>query len=426
MSKIQYNMIADGIRLLCINTEKFKTNYINIDLFTPLGEDLPAQYVLTSLLSHISGNYPTVKSFNSKVESLYGASLDSSIGNYGDNMRMSFFLELPDDRFAFKNEKPSEEAADFLTDILLNPLCSDEKFQKEAAEREIRFTLEDLEAKKNDKRDYALSRLKQLMCQNEKYGVDSEWLENEVCALTPERLFEAYKKLLREAQIVITACGSLNEKMLCEKFTEFSDKIENRNPVELSSEFVTNADEIRYFNESMKMMNQSKLVIGLRSGMENDADNYFAYRIMTDVFGGGPYSRLFANVREKLSLCYYCGARLIRQKGIIFVQSGIENENYQEALDEITKQLNVMKNGEFTDEELEASKRALADAYCGVEDSPLGVCTFYASQCFAKSLVSGEEEAKALLKVTREDVIKCAQKTAIDSVYLLFGEEDDE
>ena len=145
MSKIKYNMIADGIRLLCINTDKFKTNFINLDLFTPLGEDLPAQYVLASLLAHISGHYPTVKSFNSKVESLYGASFDSSIGNYGDNMRMSFFLELPDDRFALYSEKPSEESVDFLTDILLNPLCSDGKFMEEAANREIRFALEDLE-----------------------------------------------------------------------------------------------------------------------------------------------------------------------------------------------------------------------------------------------------------------------------------------
>lgn len=426
MSNIKYNMIADGIRLLCVNTDKFKTNFINIDLFTPLGEDLPAQYVLTSLLAHISGNFPTVKSFNSKVESLYGASFESSIGNYGDNMRMSFFLELPDDRFALYGEKPSEESVDFLTDILLNPLCSDGKFMEEAANREIRFALEDLEAKKNDKRAYALSRLKQLMCEGEKYGVDSEWLESEIRSLSPERLFKAYKNLLSTAQIAVTACGSLSEKMLCEKFTAFADKIENRNPVNLSSEFVTKTDEIRYFNESMKMMNQSKLVIGLRSGMENDADNYYAYRIMTDVFGGGPYSRLFTNVREKLSLCYYCGARLIRQKGIIFIQSGIENENYQMALDEITEQLNVMKNGEFAEEELEASKRALADAYCGVEDSPSGVCTFFASQCFAESLVSGAEEAEALLKVTREDVVKCAQKTVIDSVYLLYGEDSDE
>lgn len=426
MSNIKYNEVADGIRLLCVNTDKFKTNFINIDLFAPLSEDLPSQYVLSSLLAHTSGSYPTFKSFNSKVESLYGADFASSISNYGDNIRMSFSLELPDDRFALYGESVSAQALDFLIDIILNPFCSDGKFDETASNREIRFTLEDLEAKKNDKRAYALSRLKQLMCEGEKYGVDSEWLENEVRSLSPERLFAAYKNLMSTAQIVVTACGTLSEEMLREKISCFAKEIENRNTKELTYEFVTKTNEIRYFNESMKMMNQSKLVIGLRSGMENNTDNYYAYRIMTDVFGGGPYSRLFSNVREKLSLCYYCSARLIRQKGIIFVQSGIENENYGKAVDEIFNQLSVMKNGEFTDEELESSKRALADAYCGVEDSPSGVCTYFASQCFAEEIVSGEEEAKALLSVTREDVIKCAQKTVIDSVYLLSGEGNDE
>lgn len=424
MSNIKYNEIAEGFRLLCVNTNKFKTNFINIDLYAPIGADLPSQYVLTTLLAHTSGKYPTFKSFNSKVESLYGASFSSSIGNYGDNIRLSFSIELPDDRFALYGETFSADAVDFMTDIILNPFCNDGKFDETAAAREIRFTLEDLEAKKNDKRTYALSRLKQLMCSNEKYGVDSEWLENEVRVLTPERLFEAYKNMLSEAQIVVTACGTLSPEMLTEKMSDFAKSIENRNIKELTSEFVTGADEIRYFNESLEMMNQSKLVIGLRSGMENNTDNYYAYRIMTDVFGGGPYSRLFTNVREKLSLCYYCSARLIRQKGIIFVQSGIENENYQKTLDEIFNQLTIMKNGEFTDEELESSKKALADAYCGVEDSPSGVCTFFASQCFADEIITGEEEAKALLGVSREDVIKCAQKVIIDSVYLLSGEGD--
>ncbi len=426
MSNVKYNETADGIRLLCVNTGKFKTNFISIDLFAPIGEDLPAQYVLCSLLAHTSRDYPTFKSFNSKVEGLYGASFDSGIGSYGDNVRLSFCLELPDDRFALYKDTPSEEAVDFLINILLNPLCKNGRFDEEAAKREIRFTLEDLEAKKNDKRAYALSRLKQLMCEGEKYGVDSEWLENGVRDVTSERLFEAYKNLLSTAQIAVTACGTLSQDMLCEKITAFANNIENRKPVKLTSEFVTGAGEIRYFSESMKMMNQAKLVIGFRSGMENDTDSYYAYRIMTDVFGGGPYSRLFTNVREKLSLCYYCGARLIRQKGIIFVQSGIEKKNYNKALDEILNQLAVMKNGEFTDEELESSKKALADAYCGVEDSPMGVCTYYASQCFADEIISGEEEAQAFSAVTREDVIKCAQKTAADSVYLLSGEENDE
>lgn len=426
MSNVKYNETAEGIRLLCVNTGKFKTNYISIDLFVPIGEDLPAQYVLCSLLAHTSRDYPTFKSFNSKVEGLYGASFDSGVSSYGDNVRLTYCLELPDDRFALYGDKPSEEAIDFLINILLNPFCENGKFDGETAKREVRFTLEDLEAKKNDKRAYALSRLKQLMCEGEKYGVDSEWLENGVCEVTPERLFEAYKNLLSTAQIVVTACGTLSQDMLSEKMTAFAKNIENRKPVKLTSEFVTKPNEVRYFNESMKMMNQAKLVIGIRSGMKNDTDDYYPYRIMTDVFGGGPYSRLFANVREKLGLCYYCGARLIRQKGIIFVQSGIEKDNYGKALEEILNQLTVMKKGEFTDEELESSKKALADAYCGVEDSPMGVCTYYASQCFSDEIISGEEEAQAFLAVTREDVIKCAQRAVVDSVYLLSGEENDE
>lgn len=426
MRNIKYREIADGVRCLCIGTRKFKTNFINIDLYAPLGEDLPAQYVLSSLLGHTSGNYPTFKSFNSKIESLYGADFAASISNYGDNVRLSFSLELPDDRFAFYGESVSSQGVDFLIDILLNPHCNGEKFDEAAAKREIRFTLEDLEAKKNDKRAYALSRLKQLMCQNEKYGVDSEKLREDVRALTAENLCSAYKRLLSSAQIVVTACGSIREDMLCEKTADFANRIENRAPEKLSSEFVTEVNEVRFFNESMQMMNQSKLVIGLRSGMKNDSDNYYAYKIMTDVFGGGPYSRLFSNVREKMSLCYYCSARLIRQKGIIFVQSGIEKDNFEKAKDEIFNQLDIMKNGGFTDSELSSSQKALADAYRGVEDSPAGVCTFFASQCFSDKLVTGGEEAEALLHVTREDVIECAKKTVADSVYLLSGEDNDE
>jgi predicted Zn-dependent peptidase len=169
-------------------------------------------------------------------------------------------------------------------------------------------------------------------------------------------------------------------------------------------------------------VNQAKLVIGLRSGMENENDDYFPFRVMTDIFGGGPYSRLFLNVREKMSLCYYCGARLLREKGIIFIQSGIEEENYEKALKEIFNQIDVMKNGEFTDEDFESSIKALSDAFKGVEDSPVAVCTFYSSQVFDETIVSGQEYAEKISAVTREQVTECARRVTIDSVYLLAGE----
>ena len=416
-----YTEIANGVKLLCINSNKFKTNCIKVDFYLPIGEHLAAQNVLTSLMGHTSAKYNTFTSFNAKVESLYGADFETGIATIGEKVRIRFSVEIPDDRFSLDGNSIAEESVDFLVDIIKNPHCENDEFDKTATEREVRFTLENIEAEKNDKRSYAVSRLRQLMCQGEPYGIDREKLEEDVKNLDGKKLYDAYVDMLKSSTIVITACGGLSEEMLKAKFTELVNSIAERNPQKIETVFIKEAENIRYFKDEMDV-NQAKLVIGLRSGMENENDDYFAFRVMTDIFGGGPYSRLFLNVREKMSLCYYCGARLLREKGIIFIQSGIEEENYEKALSEIFNQIDVMKNGEFTDEDFESSIKALADAFKGVEDSPVAVCTFYSSQVFDNEIVSGKEYAEKICAVTREQVTECAKRVSIDSVYLLAGE----
>ena len=421
MNQKAYKEIAKDIKLLCVNSEKFKTNVISVDFYVPINEHFAALNVLASLMGHTSKAYKTFTSFNAKVESLYGADFDIGIATAGEKVRIRLSIETPDDRFSLDENKISEDAVDFLIDVILNPNCENEKFDEENTAREIKFTLENIEAEKNDKRAYALSRLRQLMCANEPYGIDREKLEEDVRNLDSKKLFLAYKNLLETATIVITACGSLSEKMLEEKFCEFAKKIPHRNAAELSTIYISKADEIRYFTEEMDIT-QAKLVIGLRSGMTSSDDDYFPFRVMTDIFGGGPYSRLFLNVREKMSLCYYCGARLLRDKGIIFIQSGIEEENYEKALNEILNQLEIMKKGEFSDEDYTSSITALCDAFRGVGDSPAAVCAFYNSQAFDNELVSGKEFAEKISAVTKEQVTECAKRVTVDTVYLLKGE----
>lgn len=416
-----YTEIANGVKLLCINSNKFKTNCIKVDFYLPIGEHLAAQNVLTSLMGHTSAKYNTFTSFNAKVESLYGADFETGIATIGEKVRIRFSVEIPDDRFSLDGNSIAEETVDFLVDIISNPHCENGEFDKNATEREVRFTLQNIEAEKNDKRSYAVSRLRQLMCQGEPYGIDREKLEEDVKNLDGKKLYDAYEDMLKSSTVVITACGGLDEKMLKDKFIAFVNTISERAPQKIETVFIKEANEIRYFKDEMDV-NQAKLVIGLRSGMENENDDYFPFRVMTDIFGGGPYSRLFLNVREKMSLCYYCGARLLREKGIIFIQSGIEEENYEKALSEIFNQIDVMKNGEFTDEDFDSSIKALADAFKGVEDSPVAVCTFYSSQVFDNEIVSGKEYAEKICAVTREQVTECAKRVSIDSVYLLAGE----
>ncbi len=415
-----YVEIANGVKLLCVNSNKFKTNCIKVDFYLPIGEHLAAQNVLTSLMGHTSAKYDTFTSFNAKVESLYGADFETGIATIGERVRIRFSVEIPDDRFSLDGNSIAEETIDFLVDIIKNPHCENGEFDKTATEREVRFTLENIEAEKNDKRSYAVSRLRQLMCQGEPYGIDREKLEEDVRNLDGKKLYDAYADMLKSSTVVITACGGLSEEMLKTKFAEFVSSIPERNPQKIETVFIKKAEKIRYFKDEMDV-NQAKLVIGLRTGMENENDDYFAFRVMTDIFGGGPYSRLFLNVREKMSLCYYCGARLLREKGIIFIQSGIEEENYEKALNEIFNQIDVMKKGEFTQEDFESSIKALSDAFKGVEDSPVAVCTFYSSQVFDDELVSGQEYAERISAVTSEQVTECAKRVTVDSVYLLAG-----
>ena len=169
--------------------------------------------------------------------------------------------------------------------------------------------------------------------------------------------------------------------------------------------------------------------------MKDKDDDYYAFKVMTDMFGGGPYSKLFMNVREKMSLCYYCGARLNRAKGIIVVQSGIEQENEQKAVAAIRQQLEDMKNGVFTDEDIENSIKGISDMVLSANDLPDTINAWYSGNYTSvedDEKVSPEEFVENIQKVTASQVKEAAKKVSIDTIFMLkpngkgVDEDDDE
>ena len=192
-------------------------------------------------------------------------------------------------------------------------------------------------------------------------------------------------------------------------------------PVPNDTLFVEAAEDVTEVSEEMDI-NQSKLVLGYRSGMKDRNDRVCARHIFTDVFGGGPYSRLFMNVREKLSLCYYCSARLDREKGIVIIQSGIERENRQAVLDEIANQLEIMRSNQFDEADFIASKTAICDSLRGVFDAPEGIDA-YLSLKMDEDIIPIEELIKNYEAVTRDEIVECANELSLDTVYMLAGRE---
>ncbi len=417
----QVHEIGDGVRLLHVHTENTKTTCISLILLTPLCENTAENTVLASFLAHSSEKYPTLLEVNEQLEELYGAAFSSDVSKLGEGYRLRLSVTCINDRLTLGGEKISTEALRLLLDLLFAPLCANGAFNAHQLQTEIRLCAEDIESELNDKRAYALSQMVEHMCKEEPYGLPKSELLEGVKAVTPESLYTAWQTLLRTAAISVQVVGDADFAPLEEMLRARFGAIE-RTPRPVETVFVETAEDVSEFTEDMEL-NQSKLVLGFRCGMQNADDNFFAQRVMADVFGGGPYSRLFMHVREKLSLCYYCSARLDRRKGILVVQSGIEAKNKQAALDEILKQLSVMQNGEFTDEELAASKAALCDAYRGVNDTPESVDAYYA-QFIDTPPQTPEAMVAGIEAVDRAAVTAAAKRLTLDTVYFLKGGEE--
>ncbi len=414
--------IGEKIRLLRVKTENTKTTCISLMLLLPLGMNTAENTVLASFLAHSSEQFPTLSALNARLEELYGAYFSSDISKLGEGYRLRLSLTCINDTLALDGEHLSEACLQLLLDQLFAPNCTNGKFNEKQLSTEIRLCAQDIESEINDKRAYALSQMIEVMCADEPYGIRKADLLEAVRTVTPESMARAWLTLLEQATVSVQVVGDADfdalETMLKARFEGLK-----RAPVPIETVFVEAAEDVTEATEEMTV-NQSKLVLGFRCGMQNADDHFFANRIMVDVFGGGPYSRLFMHVREELSLCYYCSARLDRRKGIAVVQSGVEYENKQAALDEILKQLDVMKRGAFTDAELEASKAALCDAYKGVNDTPESIDSYYA-QFVDTPPQTPDEIIRGLSAVTREDVIEAANRLTLDTVFFLAGKGDE-
>lgn len=414
--------VGEKLRIVSVNTKEFKTSQITVSMMMPLTLNLAENMVLATGLVHSSKKYETLSKLNSKLENLYGATLSGNAAKRGEGCMVQFSITSVDNKFALDGENISEECLEFLLEVLMNPNAENGAFNEKQLELEKRLAIEDIESELNDKRAYALTRMIEIMCADEAYGISKKEIMNNIKAITPESLYKAWQDLLSKSTIQISLVGNIDISQAENTVRNAFSSI-NREPAEISTVFVEQAMDVTEKTEDMEV-NQSKLVMGFRSGMTDRNDNQYNERIMVDVFGGGPYSRLFMNVREKLSLCYYCSARLLRDKGIIIIQSGIEKENRQKVLDEINVQLDIMKKGEFSNDDFKASKRAICDMMRGVCDTPDGIDAFV-NTMIDEDIITPEEMIENYEKVTFEDVVACAEKMSLDTVYMLSGKESE-
>lgn len=419
--------IAPGVRLCTHKTEQFKTSVVSFNIITDLAENPGKKALLLNLLARTSKAFPTVTQMNRRLASLYGAIISPSVRKIGEAQVLSLVLICLDDRFALEKEKILEEGIRLLSGCLFMPDITPEGFKEENLKREKLLLSQRLDSENDDKRIYALNTMIKEMCRDEAYGNHRLGTKEEIEGATGKELLGIWKELLFTCPIQINITGSFDEKAVEESLTKLFTPLERKkeNIKEFHTEFLTEAYESRLFTENQPVK-QGKLVIGMRAGMTYSEDNLPAIRLMNAIFGSGTFSKLFTNVREKMSLCYYCAARLDANKGIITVESGVETENAEKALNAIRNELEDVKKGSFTDETILSAKRSLCDLYNSVYDSVAGINDWMTSCCCKNEIPEPSEYGKQIEKVCREEIILAASMVSEDTVFILKGQKEGE
>ncbi len=414
------NTLNDGISYSFIKTNRFKTTLISVGFYMPSGKSNAANSLALSIMKSGTKDLPDFYSFNRKLASLYGATVRAWTSKNGDCLEMRLCLAVNSDRFALNKEKTSETAGKLLCDMIFDRYKATDVCAEETFAREKRLLCENISSELNEKRTYAKSKCEELMCKDEPYGYPVNGTLEEAQALCKQDVANALQSLLENAFVSIIVIGDSEPEFFINDFKTRISSID-RDFKELPKNTVRPAVEIcRELDEKMPVA-QGKLVLGLRTNtaIGNDRETVPVW-VMTHLFGGGPNGKLFLNVREKLSLCYYCAARAVRSKGIMFIDSGVEQSNMEAAKMAILKEFEDMKHGNFSDKDLEFSKLSLIDSIRSFESDQASLLNWYSVKALDEFGMTTREACELVSKVTREEIIDAANAFALDSVYRLL------
>lgn len=415
---IKSTELKKGIKFHEIETNKFKTNLLAVFLSLPLNrETVTKNALLAAILRRGTQNMPTQEDISKNLEEMYGSSFDCGIEKTGDSHTIKFYLESINDEFLPEKEELLKRSFDIMFDIIFNPFVEDGKFKEEYVQGEKENLKQIIDGKIDNKGSYALERCIEEMYKDKAYGLYKFGYKEDLEKITSEELYNYYKEMISNCKIDIFVSGKLPEDVFnMIKENEHISKLQERN-IELKDEEKQKVEKENIVEESMDIT-QGKLVIGLDVNSNIENINYITMCYNT-ILGGGANSKMFQNVREKESLAYTVGSSYLKRKQNILIRAGIEIENYQKALDIINKQLEDMKNGDFTGEDIQNAKNLIIATIENIPEEQDTEISYYFGQELANSNVSVEEYKKKVENVTKEQIVEVANSVTTNTIYFL-------
>ena len=417
---IETKVLLPGITLRCFRDTRFKQGCLSIQLVRQMdGAESAMNALLPSVLLRGTNRNPDLRSITHRLDELYGASVSALVRRVGDYQTVGLFCGFLDDRFALSGDRVLAPMAAFLEELLLDSPLENGGFLPDFVESEKRNLIATIESERNDKRAYAMGQLLKTMCRADSFGLPRLGEPEQVAAIDPVTLYGHYRHILRASPMELFYVGSADAAAVAELLLPMLKKLP-RAPEALVPQTGFQPCEGREVTETMEV-SQGKLCLGFTTPITNRCPEFAAMQLLNSIFGAGMTSKLFMNVRERMSLCYSIGSGYYGTKGILTVNAGIDFDKEQLTKEEIFRQLEACRRGDITGEELTAAKEAVLSSLRATHDSPGSIEGYYATAALSGLGMTPAEYMAAADAVTPEDVVAAANSLTFHSSFFLKG-----
>lgn len=416
----------NGTDIYRIDTDKFKTSSIHFFFQDNLTrETVTKNALLPAVMRRGSQKYATLKDISMELENLYGASFDCGVTKKGERHIIHFYTEFLSKRYVPDDTETFDAALDLLFSIIASPAFVNGRFSEEylAQEKEKLKIL--IQGRVNDKMQYSVDRCLEEVCRDEPYSIFDYGFAEDLDAITADELTAHYRTMIETYPLQVYLAGSITDRET-DRVIALLKGLPGRNVLTLRNGFVKKEGmEKRQVTETMNVT-QGKLCLGYRTNTAADSADFPALMVFNSILGGGIHSKLFQNVREKASLAYYSYSRLEKFKGLMVVSSGIEIKNKDKTLEITEKQLEDIKNGIISDQEIEAAVKSIETGIKSLTDSQINIVDYYLSQTVSGTNDDFNDIIEKVRQVKKEDVVNTARRICLDTIYFLTAPENAE
>lgn len=417
---LQNTTISPGVTLRYVRDTRFKQGCFSFQLVRPMGKEEAAKNaLLPAVFLRGTRRCPDLRAVTQRLDELYGAAVSPLVRRVGDYQTTGLYCGFMDDRFALPGDRVLEPMLDFLRELLLDSPLENGHFLSDVVESEKRNLISTIESDRNDKRVYAIQQLLRAMCAGDSFGIPRLGEIEDVAAITPEDLTAHYREILRTSPMELLYVGSAAKEQVIAAIHPLLDALK-RAPMTLPAQTAFAPGQGSDITETLDVA-QGKLCMGFTTPYTNRSPELPAMQMFNVIFGGGMTSKLFQNVREKMSLCYSIDASYYGAKGILLVNAGIDFDKEAVTRQEILRQLEACRRGEISEAEMTAARQALLSSLRSVPDSPGSIENFTSTAALSGLIYSREGYMEALEQVALDDVVECAKSVRLNTTYFLRG-----